>query len=304
MGRIMANRIPVDRAIADGYVLGFRHYLAVLGVVWLPYLVCALLSVGLLWLLVPGLKGLLTGQELDFSAMMGLGRAAVLIVILVFITDAMVTVGVQRRALGLSTRPVWAWFSLGAPVWRMAGALFVASLVVFIVALVTGLVCVAIWAGVSSLGGAMWPLRILAMIAACVAVLYVGLRLMFFLPPAVVAEGSFGLERAWTLGRGNVVRSFIVLLAVILPTAFVFHLVERAIFGSAAAFNPTLFSARELTRAVLLQVGAVGPIAILLSVVERILLVGLANGAMASAWRAVTAAREQPAAPAVANPAA
>ncbi|MGH6890155.1 MAG: hypothetical protein ACREHF_13335 [Rhizomicrobium sp.] len=301
----MTNSIPVDRAIADGYAFGFRHFLAVLGIAWLPYLVFALLAVGLVWLLVPGLPGMLAQQDIDISQIMGFARVVVLIAILAFITGAMVTVGVQRRALELSTRPVWFWFSLGMPVWRMAGATFVAVVVVFVVALVMAAICFAIWTAVSSLGGGVWPVRILDVLAGLVVVIYVGVRLLFFLPAVVVAENSFGLERAWTLGRGNVARGFIVLVAVILPIAVVFHLLYGAIFGGAAALHPgAVLSAREIARAALLQFGAVGPLAILLQVLERILLSGVTNGAVASAYRATASASEEPAAPLASSPAA
>ncbi|HEY3778830.1 MAG TPA: hypothetical protein VGL35_12310 [Rhizomicrobium sp.] len=301
----MSARIPVDRAIADGYRFGFRHFLAVLGIAWLPYLVFAVIAVGLVWLLVPGLSGMFARQEFDVSVVMGLGRVAVLIAILAFITGAMVTVGVQRKALGLHPRPVWVWFSLGMPVWRMAGALFVGCIVVFLVALVTGAVCFGIWLAVRSLGDAVWPLRIIDVVAGCVVVIYVALRLLFFLPAVVVAEETFGLERAWTLGRGNVVRSFIVMVAAIVPIAIVFHLLFGAIFGSVPALHgASALSLRELARAAFLQFGAVGPFAILFQVLERILLAGVTNGAVASAWRARAGTHEQPAAPLAASPAA
>jgi hypothetical protein len=299
----MTVKIPVDRAIADGYGFGFRHFLAVLGIVWLPYLVFAIIAVGLVWLLAPGLPGMLGRQEFDISAMMGLARVAVLIAIVGFITGAMVTVGLQRKALGMQPRPVWFWFSLGLPVWRMAGALFVSFVVIFLVALVTAAICAAIWAAVRSLGGAVWPLRILDVLAGCVAVIYVGCRLLFFLPAVVVAEESFGLERAWILGTRNVMRSFIVMVAVILPIAVVFHLLFRAIFGSGTALQGTsALSMRDLARAVLLQFGAIGPLAIFYQVLERILLAGVTNGAVASAYRSATAVREEPAPQLAASP--
>lgn len=299
----MTGRVPVDRAIADGYGFGFRHFLAVLGIVWLPYLVFAILVVGLVWLLAPALPGMIMRQEIDIAALMGLSRLAVLVAILGFITSAMVTVGVQRKALGIEPRPVWIWFSLGAPVWRMVGAMFVGGIVVFLAALVAVGVCLAIWVAARSLGGALWPVRILDVIAGGVFVLYVAFRLLFFLPSVVVAEQTFGLERAWILGGRNVWRIFIVLIAVILPIAIVFHLVALAIFGSATALHAgSALSPRDIVRAALLQFGAVGPFAILYQVLERIVLIGVTNGAVASAYRATAGGPQETAAPLAASP--
>lgn len=299
----MSARIPVDRAIADGYGFGFRHFLAVLGIAWMPYLVFALIAVALVWLLAPGLPAMIVRQEIDIPVIMGLGRIAVLIAILAFITGAMVTVGVQRKALGLMPRPVWFWFSLGAPVWRMTGAMFVAGVVVFLVALVTGAIGFAIWAALNAAGGAAWPLRIVDVVAGCVVIIYVGVRLFFFLPAVVVAEQSFGLERAWMLGRGNVFRGFIVMVAVIVPVAIVFHLLFRVFFGALPALSAGgALSVRDLARAALLQFGAVGPLAILWQFIERLVLAGVTNGAVASAYRATGGESELPAAPLAASP--
>ena len=65
----------------------------------------------------------------------------------------MITVGLQRKALGREPRPVYFYFSLGAPVWRMAASLFVAGLVVAVIALLAGGVCVAIWFAAAHLPG-------------------------------------------------------------------------------------------------------------------------------------------------------
>jgi hypothetical protein len=209
--------------------------------------------------------------------------------VLGFITDSMIAVGIQRKALGLHPQPVWFYFSLGAPVWRMTGALFLAGIVIFVIALLTAGVCTVVWFAVGGLGGAALFLRVLDVGVVAAFIVYVVVRLLFFLPPVVVAESRIGLERAWVLGGHNFWRILMVAIAVVLPVAIVFHLLAWAIFGSAAGLRMAAGgSARELLRVAVLNYGAIGPFALLFGLLERIVLLGVANGAMASAYLAVT----------------
>jgi hypothetical protein len=284
----MTGKVPVERAIADGYGFAFRNFLSLLGTIWLPYLVFLVVSLGLVWLIAPDLPRMIANQDFDMPGVMRLARLAVLVGLLGFITGCMVTVGVQRKALGLHPRPVWFWFSLGLPVWRMAGAFFLAGIAIFLLALLTGGVCMAIWYAAEGLGAAAALVRVLDVCVGAAFLIYVSVRLLFFLPAVVVAEGVIGLERAWILGGHNFWRILLVAAAVILPVAIIFHLLSWAIFGPFAnlRMGPDL-NPREMMRAILLNFGAVGPVAMLFQVVERIVLLGVTNGAMASAYRAV-----------------
>lgn len=301
----MTGKVPVRRAIADGYAFAFRNFLSLLGTFWLPYLVFVLASLGLVWLIAPDLPRMFATQDFDLGAAMRLVRLALLVVVLGFITGCMVTVGVQRKAQGLHPRPVWYYFSLGAPVWRMAGAFFLAGIVIFLIALVTAGVCTAIWFGAGALGGAAWIVRIPDVCAAAGFLIYVMIRLLFFLPAVVVAEGGIGLERAWILGGHNFWRILIVSIAVVVPVAIAFHVLAWAIFGPAASLRmgPHV-GAREIMRAVLFNVRAASPFALLYEFLERIVLVGVTNGAMASAYFAVSGRGPEPASQPVTAPAA
>ncbi len=295
----MAGKIPVERSIADGYGFAFRNFLSILGTIWLPYLVLVLVSLGLVWLIAPNLPGMIAMQELDTPSMMSLARLAVLVGVLAFVTGCMVTVGVQRKALGLHPRPVWFYFSLGTPVWRMAGALFLAGIVVFLISLLTAGVCMVIWFTADRLGGAAYFIRALDICAAAAFLIYVMVRLLFFLPAVVVAEGALGLERAWILGGHNFWRILIVAIAAILPVAIVFHILSWAIFGPMAGLRmgPGL-SGRDMLRALLANFGTVSAFAILFQIVERIVLLGVTNGAVASAYLAVGGGKPDMPAPA------
>ncbi|HEY6577851.1 MAG TPA: hypothetical protein VIY09_00885 [Rhizomicrobium sp.] len=294
----MSAKLPVERAITDGYHFAFTRFLSILGTIWLPYLVFALIAIGLAWLMVPDLPRIFFTHDVDIADLMGLGRLAALIAILGFIVGAMVTVGLQRKALGRHPRPVFVFFSLGAAVWRMAAALFLATLVVFFIALLTAGVCTAIWFAARGLEGAMWLVRVLDVLAGAAFVIYIALRLLFFLPAVVVAEERIGIERAWVLGGHNFWRILIVAIAVIVPVAVAFHFLSWAIFG---AFAPmpgmgVRMTMREIVHTVLLQFG---PFVILFQLLERIVLLGVTNGAVASAYLSVAGRPELavPAAP-------
>ena len=284
----MTGKIPVERSIADGYGFAFRHFVSVLGTVWLPYLVLLIVSLALVWLITPNLIGMLEMQELDVAALTSLARLAVLVGVLAFITGCMVTVGVQRKALGLHPRTVWIYFSLGAEVWRMAGAFLLAGIVVVLIALLTGGVCMAIWFAADRLGAAARTIQVLDACASLAFIIYISLRLLFFLPAVVVMEGVLGLERAWTLGGHNFWRILIVAFAVILPVALVFHILSWAIFGPIAGLGMGQdLTPHEMLRALLHNFGTASPFAFLFEILERIVLLGLTNGAVASAYLAI-----------------
>jgi hypothetical protein len=214
----------------------------------------------------------------------------------------MVTVDLQRKAMGTHTGRPWVFFSLGAPVWRMAGALFLAGVVVLVVTLIAGLVCMAVWWAAGSVGAAGALIRVVVLLATIAFVIYVVLRLAFFLPAVVVAETSIGIERAWILGGHNFWRIVIVAIAVVLPVVIVFHLLSWALLGP-ISWNGlhSQTGLREFLRAGLMQFGPKTWLIVFFQILERILLVGLINGAVASAYLAVNRDSSE-SAPAVAGP--
>lgn len=284
----MTSKLSVEQTISDAYKFGFSRFLSVLGTVWLPYVILAVIVVGLVYVLIPDLPRMIVEHDVDISALMGLGRIAVLISVLGFIVAAMVTVGLQRLALGQHPRPVYVFFSLGMPVWRMAAALFLAGLVVFFIALLTAAAGAAIWFAAGELGGAKWLIRGLAIFAGLAFLLYIALRLFFFLPAVVVAEEKIGIERAWLLGGHNFWRIFIIALAVFVPIAVAFHILSWALFGPAVAWPGGHMSTREVIRALFVQFGTLGPFVLAFQLIERIVILGVFNGAVGGAYRAIT----------------
>jgi hypothetical protein len=285
----MAGKLPVERTITEAYRYGFARLLSVLGTVWLPYLAFLAIVIGLVFLLAPDLPRMIAEQDFDIPAVMGLSRLALLVFVFGFIVSAMVSVGLQRIALGLHPRPVYVFFSLGAPVWRMAAALFLAGLVVLFVALLSAAVAAALWFAAGGLGAAVWLIRVVIVLAACAFLIYVALRLLFFLPAVVVSEETIGIERAWILGGNNFWRILIVTVAVIFPIAIVFHILSWALLGSSVAWPGGHMAPRDLVRTLFMQFGALGIFGLLFQIVERVILLAVLNSAVGKAYLAVIA---------------
>lgn len=287
----MAGKLPVERTIVDAYRFAFVRFLSILGTIWLPYLILVLLALGLIRAIAPDVPRMLEAGDLDLAAGMELLRLAILVGIIAFIVGAMVTVDLQRKAMGTKTGPAFVFFSLAGPVWRMAAASFLVAIVVGVVALVAVLACVAIWFAAGALGGAAGLVRVVVVAVTIAVIVYVALRLMFFVPAVVVSEKSLGLERAWTLGGHNFWRIVLVTLAVLLPVVIVFHLLSWVLFGPIAGLHD-LGGGRDALKALLragaMQYGAKGIMMLLLEIIERVLLLGLFNGAIASAYLAVS----------------
>jgi hypothetical protein len=285
------NKIPVGDTISRTYGFAFSNILSIFGIAWLPYVVLTAIAVGLVFLLAPDLPRMFMHGQFDPDMFMHIGHIFGLLGLLSFLAACMVTVGIQRKALGLHPGPVFVYFSLGVPVWRLAGAWFLAWLVIVFISLVTGGVTVAIWfAAGNYVPNFATLIRVLAIVAACLWVIYMCVRLMFFLPAVVVAEERIGLGRAWELAGGNFWRIFIIIIAVFLPVAIGFGIVSSAIFGPMfimPRFHDGM-DVHEMIRMVFEQMRVIGPFMILFQIIERIVFLGLGNGMIADAYLGVT----------------
>ncbi len=286
----MSAKIPLGETIADAYRFGFARFLSVLGIVWFPYLLLAIIAAVALRFLAPDLPGLLLHGRFDISMFVALRRVGGLLWLAGLVASGMVAVGLQRRALGEMKGPVFIFFSLDASVWRMVAAYFLALVVVlFLVAFLT-LACVAVWFVAGRLpAGATAILRAGSILAALCFVAFTAVRLLFFLAPVVVAERTIGLERAWALSHGNFWRIVAVGVAIFVPVAIGFSILSTVIFGPFAMPHLTgAMSFRDIMREFETQLRVAGPFLLVFRFVERIVFFGLGNGATASAYLSVT----------------
>jgi len=204
------NKISVWNTIRFAYAFTFGDIGTIIGLIWLPTLLIAVLQF---------LPYALGTQAPDPDP--GTAAPAALANLAFFagglILYAMNAVSVMRQALGLRHGGATIHFSLGWPEWRMLGANLLCALIlgsmllvylggmVFATTMVKGMTApVAIGALLYMVGGM------------CVLV-YIGLRLVILVAPVVVAEDKVDLARSWTLTAGNFWRILAVMLAVSLP---------------------------------------------------------------------------------------
>jgi hypothetical protein len=284
------NKIPVGDTISKSYAFGFGDILSVFGIAWFPYVALLAIAAGFVFLLAPGLPHMVMQGDFDPMQLVPLAPVFGLLGLLSYVVQCMVTVGVQNKALGRHPGPVFFYFSLGGSVWRMVGAMFLASLVIVFIGLLTAGICVAVWFA----AGAYVPnyalaIRCVVIAVAVLWIIYMVVRLTFFLPAVVVAEERIGLGRSWELGGGNFWRIVIVFLAVFLPVAIGLSIVFSALLGPMFAM-PHWHDGQdvhELMRQIIRDVLVISPLAIVLSLVRRIIYLGLGNGMIANAYLAV-----------------
>jgi|HubBroStandDraft_6_1064221.scaffolds.fasta_scaffold355975_1 hypothetical protein len=295
------NKIPVSDTISRTYNFGFSNILSIFGIAWLPYTLLALIAVGLIFLLAPDFLKMVMQGQFDVPMLLHVGHIFGLIGLLSFIVGSMVMVGIQRKALGKHPGPVFVYFSLGAPVWRMAGAWFLAGLVIFFIGLLTAGVVGAIWFAAGQFAANFATLiRTITIVAACLWFIYMMVRLTFFLPAVVVAEERIGLGRAWELDGGNFWRIFVISIAVFLPVSIGLGIVSSTLFGSMFVM-PNIhdnMDVHEVLRTVFQQMRVVGPFMVVFQIIERIVFLGLGNGMIANAYLSVTGASGSGAEPA------
>jgi hypothetical protein len=302
--------IPLGKTIEASYRFAFANILSVLGILWLPSLIFLAALGAVAWLAWPDIQGLqsvhfqgngfhftLTVEDRDrvLRVLGDVGRFAGLIGLVALAMRAMIAVGVLEKALGRRRGPVFVYFSFAAPVWRMMGASLLAALVIFGVVIATGIaVATLLWAVGHYAGGISGLAKFVSVAAAAIWIVYMTLRLVFFLPAVVVAEERIGLARAWELGGGNVWRILGLALAVLLPPAIVAGILSRALTGG--ALEPQMIeivkhaaSPADALAAFARRLPLVWPILLALNIVYATAMTGLRLGAMANAYKAVTA---------------
>jgi hypothetical protein len=296
------NKIPVGETISGAYGFAFAGFLSVLGTVWLPYLAFLAFSAGVIFLIAPDLPGHIMHGEFDVPTFYSIWRVAGLIWLASLVARAMVTVGLQQRALGLTQGPTFFFFSLGARVWLMLATEFLAILAIVLIAILTSIVAgIGIWASIHYIpqfGKAVAV--ILGIVAACWFI-YACVRLVFFLPAVVVAEETIGLARSWELGGGNFWRIVAVVFVVFVPAAIGLGIVRNAVMGPfmPMTLQSHLFHAgmtpgemadsyNVLVKTFLLQLRGIWPFFVVYELIQELIFLGLGNGAVGKAYRAVT----------------
>jgi uncharacterized protein YjeT (DUF2065 family) len=295
------NKIPVGETISGAYGFAFADFLSVLGIAWLPHVVYVLLIAGIVYGLAPELPNQLMHGQFDITTLYALRRIGGLIWLIGIVVQSMVTVGLQRKALGEMPGATFFYFSLGAPVWRMIGAVFLAIIAYVIIILLTaGVTAALVIAAIKFIAGFGKAVGVILGIIAVCWIIYAAVRLFFFLPAVVVAEGQIGLIRSWELGGGNFWRIFAVCFVVFVPVAIGFGIIQNALIGPflppdlMTHFRPNMTPDQfgefyvSILKDMFQAMRAALPLIIVLAIIRSIVFLGLGNGAVAKAYLGVT----------------
>jgi hypothetical protein len=223
------NKIPVGPTIASAYNFTFGHLGAIIGLIWLPMVLFAVVNFLPYALGVTQYDPTLGANEASRAAAINFACS-----IATFILYAMVYVAVTRQALGLRQGAASIHFALGAPEWRMLGALLLMAIVIGLL-VVFYLIAASVAIGAASnMGGQKAAVAAMgvAVLAGVGALVYAILRFAFLLAPVVVAEEKISLTRAWTLSTGNFWRILLITLAIAAPVFLVESIAAYAIMGA------------------------------------------------------------------------
>ncbi len=281
---LQARKIPVGDTIVHAYKFTFTHIGTIIGLCWLPLVLIAVLQ-----FLPYALGGNPSAPEENVTSQ---GRhelenlASSLLILLLY---SMIYVPVTRQALGLREGTAAIHFALGAPEFRVFGALCLFFLVLLTMGIGIGvlgmiLAGIALAAGKNALLGLLFAVVILA---AVLGFIYAIVRLGFVLVPVAVAEEQISLTRSWILARQNFWRIFGVLLSVLVPI-YLLHLI-----GLLAIVGPGLLAplpsdsnqAEQVLAARFALVGQHMPAYLGLTLILAPFGIGLAAGASAFGYR-------------------
>lgn len=292
-------KLPLEETIVGGYRFLFTNIVSVIGTLWLPYLLLLILGLACGTIVLPPevLHGDLSHFDYHILMQPQAHAARLLFFLANLVVGAMVTVNWMRHALGQKQTTTFVYFSLGAPVWRMVGAMILGSLVMIVVAIVLAIIGVV--GGIVAfqhldLAGAIAATIVLAMVL-LLFLAYCFVRLFFFLPAVVVAGEHIGLERSWQLGGGNFWRIVIVWLLIAVPVWFVVGVSMQAtvlpiILSQASQLprHPTPEDVQPLIRVVINALPVMLPVVFVAGIAVRAFMAG----AIGTAYNAVTAPNE------------
>lgn len=289
-------KMPVGETLEGAFRFAFGSFLSVLGTVWLPYVAAGAIIGGAVYLLHPDLHMTIVPNNDPKAALAALQHISGVVWIawlVVLVTTAMVRVGLMRKALGLHEGPVFFYFSLGAPVWRLLGAYL---LLIIIMALIVPAAIAGCAAAIAASGASLQqPVRgivdVVVFVIAVIAPIYAALRFSYFLSAVVVAEGRIGLGRSWSLGGGNVLRMIVIWLAIVIAVSIVFGVLS-SFFMPHLQITKMPATSAELVQLEINTMLAAGPIVLVLWVLQALFIEALGTGAVAAGYRAVTGTAE------------
>lgn len=294
------KKIPLEEAILGAYRFAFVHFISIVGTIWLPTLLFFVIAAGVAVAIVP--QEWLAGHFVAPADVQGFVLSRLLLIlaavpVLAFASllfNAMIHTAVMERALGLRGGLTLIWFSLGAPVWRMLLGMLLIAVTCFVTGIATGivfggsaLVLSALPQGDVAQGAFSAALGLIVYIA----MIYIFVRLFFFLPAVIVAEKKVSPSRAWELSEGNVLRIVAVVIAVTLPV-YVLAGIALSVSVIPVVVMAILHMQANDPQSVLtfmISLWPLLPVFLVIEILAAILILGTTMGAVGRAYLGVTA---------------
>lgn len=233
------NKIQVRQTIASAYRFALVELERVIGVIWLPIIVLTVIDYFMNSTI---LSAKLTALETNDGAPLGpvlVGQLGFLIAALIL--KAVIAVAICREVLKPMDRPLWLRFTLGGAEFRYVGAMLGLGAIGAIIALICLMGATALSGAVKvpglPAGQAALGMAGLVGLVLSPALIYLFVRLGSLALPSVVMEKGVGLERSWTLLKGNVGRMLLVCLGAGVPLMLIYVALYMLIVGP-EAFNP------------------------------------------------------------------
>lgn len=293
----MNGKIPVFGAVASAYGFAFGRFLTVLRLSWFWLAIVAGLNIywgpAIMAALSEGMKAFATGgPEAMQAAMSGVQFESNMLSLVQNLAGIIIFVALVRAVISRDFRDgVPLHILSGMPDLRAIGVLIL--LMIAVIAAVIGLVIVMAILGAAG-GGAV--AGIIALILFPVMI-WVSLRLSLVLPVAAV-ESNLGVERSWSLMKGNSFRMFLAILMTFIPFGVAVGMLFSTLLASGPMepfpqldqSNPQAFQAAMFTWLGSLFGGMAAnwPAYVGASMITTLLSTGLWAGLLGRAYRAVT----------------
>ncbi len=219
------RKIPVWKTIAGGYSFAFGQLGTIIGLIWLPMVIVAVVGYFVMAQYYAAMPSAV--EQGDPAAA---GRAALIVIVWSLVSLllwSMMYAAVTRQALGLRKGPALFSFQFGRTELRVFGAI-VALVAIFAMFVAVYFLIARVVAGANPALGAGLGLIAIVYLG---ALMFVMVRLSFFLIPATIAEGRIGLARSWELSSGNFWRIVLIGLATLGPMLLVTAIAEILILG-------------------------------------------------------------------------
>ncbi len=230
-----AEKIPVGGTIAHAYRFTFGNIINNIGAIWIPFAV--------FWLMPYLLRAVSPGAFVEESRVGSVPAGWSLLISLLFIFFFLLivsaqTAGLSKEAFGLRRGNAFLQFPFGAATWRILGSVVVYLLVMFVIVIaVSILINLAarpfgiVGDNVEAMSTGQRALRVILGLAVQCALIYMSVRLWFFIAPVSVAQNQVSLIKTWELSKGNFWRIFAVLFVLFIPFVIADGILLYKVFG-------------------------------------------------------------------------